>query len=107
MSKFSLVRTPQGTFVQSETEQDGHPVIKRESAFMEEDHALMYLQCLHIGTVTPLQVMQSNAGFYIGRVYTGDGFPVPFSRESVEYFASHEEAENALRTDNWTQRDHY
>lgn len=50
----------------------------------------------------PLQVLQSAAGFYLGTVNdTG-----PVSRESLEYFASREAAENALATGRWTQRAH-
>ena len=47
----------------------------------------------------PLQVLRSAAGHYIG---TFDD--VPASRESVEYFPSHEAARHALETGTWTQR---
>lgn len=44
-----------------------------------------------------LQVMQSNAGYYIGRIFhNNDGFEEPGSRES-DYFATKEEAEEALK----------
>lgn len=49
----------------------------------------------------PLEVLQSNAGFYIGTI-DEDG---PCSRESLEYFPSRESAKTALRTKNWTQRE--
>ena len=45
----------------------------------------------------PLQVLKSNAGFYIG-TRDDEG---PVSRESDCYFASREEAEQALASDDW------
>jgi hypothetical protein len=49
------------------------------------------------GEYSELQVMQSNAGFYIGRIFTGnDGLQEPGSRES-DYFASKALAEQALK----------
>jgi len=49
----------------------------------------------------PLEVLQSQAGFYIG---TSDEC-MPFSRESVEYFKTRENADGALKSGEWTQRD--
>ena len=49
----------------------------------------------------PLQVMNSHAGFYIGTM----GEFGPCSRESNEYFKTHEKAESALETGNWTQKE--
>ena len=51
--------------------------------------------------LTPLQVLRSAAGHYIG---TFDGGPV--TRESVEYFPTDETARHALETGAWTQRRH-
>ncbi|CDG90248.1 hypothetical protein L7750_12430 [Xenorhabdus bovienii] len=48
----------------------------------------------------PLTVLPRRIGFYIG---TMDG-DAPCSRESVEYFASYEQAELALKQGRWTQR---
>ena len=48
----------------------------------------------------PLAVMQSHAGYYIGT--HDDGSPV--SRESGEYFPTHDDAQRALESGNWTQR---
>ena len=48
----------------------------------------------------PLVVLQSQAGFYIGT--HDDGSPV--SRESGEYFLTHDDAQRALESGNWTQR---
>lgn len=48
-----------------------------------------------------LQVLHSAAGYYIGTFDDG-----PVSRESVEYFPSHEVARHALDTGAWTQRRH-
>jgi hypothetical protein len=49
----------------------------------------------------PLQVLESRAGFYIGTA-DEDG---PCSRESVEYFSSHDCAQQALSNGLWTQKD--
>jgi hypothetical protein len=49
-----------------------------------------------------LHVMHSAAGFYIG-TENSEG---PVSRESAEYYLSHEEALRALADESWTQRDH-
>jgi hypothetical protein len=54
------------------------------------------------GKKLPLQVLQSNAGYYIG-TQTENG---PFSRESIEYFRKHGDAESALATGEWTQKLH-
>ncbi|MDC9616207.1 hypothetical protein PSI19_20595 [Xenorhabdus khoisanae] len=48
----------------------------------------------------PLTVLQTCAGFYIGTIEGG----MPCSRESMEYFASREQAEFALKQGRWTQR---
>lgn len=50
----------------------------------------------------PLQVLQSDAGYYIG---TADE-EGPVSRESVEYFNTDAEAASALKDNSWTQRQH-
>lgn len=47
-----------------------------------------------------LEVLNSEKGFYIG---TRDQM-LPFTRESVEYFATRSAAEQALRQGTWTQR---
>lgn len=49
----------------------------------------------------PLQVLRSNAGYYIGTA-SEDG---PCSRESAEYFRKQGDAEDALANGKWTQRD--
>lgn len=52
-----------------------------------------------------LQVLLSGAGYYIGTLYNEpEGYEVPGTRDSVEYFASAMLAENALRAKTWTQR---
>jgi hypothetical protein len=48
-----------------------------------------------------LQVMQSNAGWYLG---TADE-EGPVSRESLEYWGSEEKATNALDSGEWNQRE--
>ncbi|HBM66447.1 hypothetical protein LZ639_06255 [Pseudomonas stutzeri] len=58
------------------------------------------LALAYVGKSLPLQVLRSAAGHYIG-TFDDDG---PVSRESVEYFPSHEAARHALETSVWTQR---
>ena len=58
------------------------------------------LALAYVGKRLPLQVLRSAAGHYIG-TFDDDG---PVSRESVEYFPSHEAARHALETGAWTQR---
>lgn len=52
------------------------------------------------GFQLPLQVLQSAAGFYLGT----SEFGMPFSRESVEYWPSVDDASEALKTGKWTQK---
>lgn len=56
------------------------------------------------GVAYPLEVLSSAAGFYLG---TFDESGEPYSRESVEYWSTHEQAEAALNStvaNAWTQR---
>lgn len=55
----------------------------------------------HLRLELPLQVLMSNAGFYIGTL-DEEG---PASRESVEYYPSRELAQQALDNGTWTQRE--
>jgi len=55
---------------------------------------------LSIGKKLPLQVLQSDAGYYIGTV----GEFGPCSRESNEYFRSEKAAQKALAEGTWTQQ---
>lgn len=55
-----------------------------------------------VGMKLPLQVLQSRAGFYIGTFSPDQG---PVSRESVEYYADRNLAQQALASGHWTQRD--
>jgi hypothetical protein len=48
----------------------------------------------------PLQVLRSAAGYYIG-TFDDEG---PCSRESDEYWDTRAEADDALQTNEWTQR---
>jgi hypothetical protein len=59
-------------------------------------------EILNIGK--PLKVMSSAAGFYIG---TSDIDGLPYSRESIEYWSTYEDAHLALKNGTWNQRDHY
>ncbi|MBF1865081.1 hypothetical protein ISX52_06810 [Pseudomonas aeruginosa] len=56
----------------------------------------------HLRLELPLQVLMSNAGFYIGTL-DEEG---PASRESVEYYPSRELAQQALDKGTWTQREY-
>ena len=58
-----------------------------------------FLALAYVGKRLPLQVLRSAAGHYIGTFDDG-----PATRESVEYFPSHEAARHALETCAWTQR---
>jgi len=51
--------------------------------------------------MSALIVLQSAAGYYIGRV-TADG--EPYSRDSAEYYLTKSEADIALATNSFTQR---
>lgn len=68
-----------------------------KSTLQNSDYGVL---ALSIGLVLPLQVLQSNAGYYIG-TYDDEG---PVSRESHEYFSSNEKAQKALETGAWSQR---
>ena len=59
------------------------------------------LLAAHVGKRLPLRVLRSAAGHYLGTYDDG-----PVSRESVEYFPTHEAARHALDTGTWTQRQH-
>ena len=54
-----------------------------------------------LGEEFELQVLKSNAGFYLG-TQCPDGLPV--SRESAEYWPTDDKAEAALSSGQWTQR---
>lgn len=66
---------------------------------MRETHGLLALE--HCKKRLPLQVLKSNAGFYIGTFDSEEG---PCSRESVEYFRTREQAQMALNDSTWTQK---
>lgn len=56
--------------------------------------------------VSRLQVLSSAAGYYIGTtIYDEEGdLEFPYTRESVEYYASFEEASDALVNNTFTPR---
>ena len=56
---------------------------------------------LHYGEALPIEVLGGDQGFYIGTRKDG----LPFSRESAEYFATRAQAQQALATASWTQRE--
>ncbi|WP_208950413.1 hypothetical protein [Rahnella sp. ChDrAdgB13] len=51
------------------------------------------------GKKIPIEVMRSRAGFYLGTSENAE----PLSRESVEYWPTQGEAEDALRNGYWSQ----
>lgn len=55
-----------------------------------------------LGISLELTVLKSAAGFYIG-TFDGEG---PVSRESLEYYASEDAAQDALDGGTFTQREH-
>ncbi|MBK3845808.1 hypothetical protein [Stutzerimonas xanthomarina] len=61
-----------------------------------------YLALTYVGKRLPLQIRHSAAGYFIG---TADESG-PVSRESFEYFRSHQAASHALTTGRWQQRLH-
>lgn len=56
------------------------------------------------GVSLPLEIMQSAGGYYLGTSQDG----MPYTRESVEYWRTEDQARKALEggEDAWTQRDH-
>lgn len=54
------------------------------------------------GKKLPLEVLRSNAGYYLGTM-TENG---PFTRESEEYFRKEEQARHALANGQWTQKEY-
>jgi hypothetical protein len=54
----------------------------------------------YCGVTLPVTVLQSANGFYLGTSSEG----VPISRESTEYFRTHDEAAQALESGKWVQR---
>lgn len=60
------------------------------------------LALAHLRLELPLQVLMSNAGFYIGTL-DEEG---PASRESVEYYQSRELGQQALDNGTWSQREY-
>ena len=61
-----------------------------------------FFRNLNMETISELEVMHSNAGWYIGRWYTEEdhpNLPMPYSRESG-YYSSEESARTALKMEN-------
>ena len=61
-----------------------------------------FFRNLNMETISELEVMRSNAGWYIGRSYTEEDYPnlpMPYSRESG-YYSSEESARTALKMEN-------
>ena len=61
-------------------------------------------RCLrYSGERRALRVLRSGAGYYVG---TLDDEGLPYSRDSVEYFATEAQAEDALASGSFTIREH-
>ena len=56
---------------------------------------------LNYGEALSIEVLDGDLGFYIGTRKDD----LPFSRESAEYFATRAQAQQALATGSWTQRE--
>lgn len=69
---------------------------------MEQVQPIGFLANLICGKQLPLQVLQSNAGFYIGTFDDKQGFNC--SRESVQYWPTETSANEALKSGAWTQK---
>ena len=105
---YAIASSAAGFYIQRElVDADGNVSHRRESAFLPEREAREMLAWLQGGKLTPLQVLRSRNGYYIGRAEMSSGYAMPASRESVEYFMRKEDAQQALDTSSWTQRDHY
>jgi hypothetical protein len=104
---YSIASSAAGFYLQHEIASANGVSHRRESAFLYEREAREMLVWLQDGKITPLLVMRSRHGYYIGRAETSTGYPMPYSRDSVEYFARKEDAQLALDSSSWTQRDHY
>ncbi|HBR2605987.1 TPA: hypothetical protein L9Q09_003330 [Klebsiella pneumoniae] len=63
-----------------------------------------FLAQKHLNVALPLEVMQSGRGYYIGTADLESGAPA--TRESNEYFLMKIDAENALKANLWTQKEH-
>lgn len=57
---------------------------------------------LEHGDELPLEVLSSAAGFYLGTFHPTEG---PNTRESAEYWPKRKQAQEALDSGNWTQRE--
>lgn len=105
---YSIASSAAGFYIQHEIiDADGNISHRRESAFLPEREAREMLAWLQGGKLTPLQVLRSRNGYYIGRAEMSSGYAMPASRESVEYFMRKEDAQLVLNSGTWTQRDHY
>ena len=108
MNIYSVASSAAGFYIRHEiVGTDGNISHRRESAFLTEREAQETLAALQGGKITPLIVMRSRHGYYIGRAEVSTCYPMPYSLDSVEYFVRKEDAQQALDSGTWTQRDHY
>jgi hypothetical protein len=64
--------------------------------------AIGILALQYVNMRLPLKVCKSHNGFFLGTEHEGE----PISRESVQYWKTAEEAQEALKTAEWDQRLH-
>lgn len=55
-------------------------------------------------TIKGPKVMRSAAGYYIGYSYNEGYGEEPYTRESMKYWATEAQAQDALDSDDWTRR---
>ena len=105
---YSIASSAAGFYIRHEIiDADGNISHRRESAFLPEREVREMLVWLQGGKITSLIVMRSRHGYYIGRAEVSTGYPMPYSRDSVEYYVRKEDAQLALDSGSWTQRAHY
>ena len=58
--------------------------------------------------ISALKVCKSNAGYYIGKELYDENYNMhmPYSRNSVEYYATRADADTALSNNSYTRRLH-
>ncbi|GEN23089.1 hypothetical protein HCU01_10380 [Halomonas cupida] len=64
------------------------------------DKPVGHLAYRDLGLPLPVTVLRIGAGYYLGTL-NDEG---PVSRESAEYFTTHDQALQALASGSWTQR---
>lgn len=68
-------------------------------SLMHNNHTIQSHTIMQTETISPLKVLRSNAGYYIGRTYFDVELEadLPWSRDSNMYYATLEDATEALQ----------